>query len=103
MRVSNLLVVIHLVHSIHLLQLNNAPSPWADNSTSWRLQEHFFAVPEPGKLAAKINWRINRPNGDFIERSTIQVCRACELASCCVLTAAAAATKDRRRLCVAFS
>jgi hypothetical protein len=37
------------------------------------LQEHFFAVPEPGKLAAKINWRINKPNGDFIERSTIQV------------------------------
>jgi hypothetical protein len=39
------------------------------------LQEHFFAVPEPGKLAAKINWRINKPNGDFIERSTIQVRR----------------------------
>ncbi|KAF8070966.1 VDE1 [Scenedesmus sp. PABB004] len=35
-------------------------------------QEHFFAVPSPGKLAAKINWRINKPNGDFIERSTIQ-------------------------------
>lgn len=37
------------------------------------LQEHFFAVPEPGRLVAKINWRINKPNGDFIERSTIQV------------------------------
>ncbi|WIA11647.1 hypothetical protein OEZ85_011750 [Tetradesmus obliquus] len=35
-------------------------------------QEHFFAVPEPGRLVAKINWRINKPNGDFIERSTIQ-------------------------------
>eukprot|EP00878_Enallax_costatus_P018093 GHUV01019035.1.p1 GENE.GHUV01019035.1~~GHUV01019035.1.p1 ORF type:complete len:454 (+),score=105.01 GHUV01019035.1:192-1553(+) len=36
-------------------------------------QEHFFAAPEPGDLAAKINWRINKPNGDFIERSTIQM------------------------------
>jgi hypothetical protein len=47
------------------------------------MQEHFFAVPEPGKLAAKINWRINKPNGDFIERSTIQVrCGACMQAMC---------------------
>ncbi len=38
------------------------------------VQEHFFAVPEPGDLAAKINWRIKKPDGDFIERSTIQVC-----------------------------
>lgn len=37
------------------------------------LQEHYFAVPEPGKMAAKINWRINKPNGDFIERSVVQV------------------------------
>lgn len=35
-------------------------------------QEHYFAIPEPGKLAAKINWRINKPNGDFIERSVVQ-------------------------------
>nr|ART29441.1 chloroplast violaxanthin de-epoxidase [Lobosphaera incisa] len=34
-------------------------------------QEHYFGVPEPGKLYAKINWRI--PKGeDFIERSTVQ-------------------------------
>eukprot|EP00879_Flechtneria_rotunda_P023771 GHRR01025168.1.p1 GENE.GHRR01025168.1~~GHRR01025168.1.p1 ORF type:complete len:349 (+),score=86.61 GHRR01025168.1:2588-3634(+) len=36
-------------------------------------QEHYFAIQEPGRLAAKINWRINKPNGDFIERSTIQM------------------------------
>lgn len=30
-------------------------------------------MPEPGKLAARINWRINKPNGDFIERSVVQV------------------------------
>jgi hypothetical protein len=36
-------------------------------------QEHFFAVPEPGKMAARINWRINKPNGEFIERSVVQV------------------------------
>eukprot|EP00775_Hariotina_reticulata_P013067 gene13067-13194_t len=36
-------------------------------------QEHFFAVPEPGRLAAKINWRINKPDGDFIERTTLQM------------------------------
>lgn len=30
-------------------------------------------MPEPGKLAAKINWRINKPDGDFIERSVVQV------------------------------
>jgi hypothetical protein len=38
-----------------------------------RGQEHFFAVPEPGKMVARINWRISKPNGDFIDRSTIQV------------------------------
>ena len=52
-------------------------------------QAHFFGVPEPGKLLGKINWRINKGNDDFIERSTQQrfiqarlsawscVCRAC--------------------------
>lgn len=35
-------------------------------------QEHFFGVPEPGKLAGKINWRIPKGNRDFIERSTVQ-------------------------------
>jgi violaxanthin de-epoxidase len=35
-------------------------------------QEHYFGVPEPGKLYGKINWRIGKPDGDFIERSTIQ-------------------------------
>ncbi|KAI8469658.1 MAG: Violaxanthin de-epoxidase-domain-containing protein [Monoraphidium minutum] len=34
-------------------------------------QEHFFAT-EPGKLSAQINWRINKPDRDFIERRTIQ-------------------------------
>jgi len=35
-------------------------------------QEHYFGVPEPGKLYGKINWRIAKPNDDFIERSTVQ-------------------------------
>eukprot|EP00884_Botryococcus_braunii_P012424 jgi/Botrbrau1/21182/Bobra.0061s0073.1 len=35
-------------------------------------QEHFFGVPEPGNLYAKINWRIDKGDNDFIERSTIQ-------------------------------
>ncbi len=35
---------------------------------------HFFVVPSPGNLVGKINWRINKPEGDFIERSTTQVC-----------------------------
>ena len=35
-------------------------------------QEHFFGVPEPGKLYGKINWRIPKGNSDFIERSTVQ-------------------------------
>eukprot|EP01024_Parvocaulis_polyphysoides_P059672 TRINITY_DN6464_c0_g3_i1.p1 TRINITY_DN6464_c0_g3~~TRINITY_DN6464_c0_g3_i1.p1 ORF type:complete len:435 (-),score=54.31 TRINITY_DN6464_c0_g3_i1:337-1572(-) len=35
-------------------------------------QEHFFAVPEPGRLFAKINWRISKPDEDFIQRSTMQ-------------------------------
>ena len=35
-------------------------------------QEHFFGVPEPGKLYGKINWRIPKGNRDFIERSTVQ-------------------------------
>lgn len=39
------------------------------------LQEHYFAMPEPGRMAARINWRINKPDGDFIERSVLQVGR----------------------------
>ncbi len=35
-------------------------------------QEHYFGVPEAGKLYGKINWRIAKPNNDFIERSTVQ-------------------------------
>ena len=35
-------------------------------------QEHYFGVPEPGKLYGKINWRITKPDKDFIERSTVQ-------------------------------
>lgn len=36
-------------------------------------QVHFFASPKPGTLAAKINWRIPKPRGQFIERSTMQM------------------------------
>lgn len=35
-------------------------------------QEHYFGVPEPGKLYGKINWRIKKPDNDFIDRSTVQ-------------------------------
>jgi violaxanthin de-epoxidase len=36
---------------------------------------HYFDVPEPGKLVGKINWRIRKPNQDFIERATVQTFR----------------------------
>ena len=35
-------------------------------------QEHFFDAPDPSHMAVKINWRINRPNGQFYERSDVQ-------------------------------
>ena len=35
-------------------------------------QEHFFDAPDPDHMAVKINWRINRPNGQFYERSDVQ-------------------------------
>lgn len=35
-------------------------------------QEHYFGVPEPGTLVAKINWRIPKPDGDFLERHVVQ-------------------------------
>lgn len=35
-------------------------------------QEHFFSIPEEGKLYAKINWRVARPNGQWYQRSDIQ-------------------------------
>jgi violaxanthin de-epoxidase len=35
-------------------------------------QEHYFDNPDPGKLFAKIQWRINKTGGDFLERSTVQ-------------------------------
>nr|ART29440.1 chloroplast violaxanthin de-epoxidase [Lobosphaera incisa] len=34
-------------------------------------QEHFFSVPEPGKLYVRINWRVPKGN-DFVERNTVQ-------------------------------
>jgi len=41
-------------------------------------QEHFFGVPEPGKLYGKINWRINKRDNDFIERNTVQTFKQVE-------------------------
>jgi len=35
-------------------------------------QEHFFTKGEDGKMYIKINWRVNRPNGQFYERSDVQ-------------------------------
>lgn len=35
-------------------------------------QQHFFAATGPGSIAAKINWRVQRPNGQFYERSDLQ-------------------------------
>lgn len=35
-------------------------------------QEHFFDKGEDGKMYIKINWRVNRPNGQFYERSDVQ-------------------------------
>jgi violaxanthin de-epoxidase len=35
-------------------------------------QEHFFSAVDKDHMAVKINWRINRPNGQFYERSDIQ-------------------------------
>jgi VDE lipocalin domain len=35
-------------------------------------QEHYFTSPEEGKVFGKINWRIQKPDGDFLERSTVQ-------------------------------
>jgi len=35
-------------------------------------QEHFFDAPDANHMAVKINWRINRPNGQFYERSDVQ-------------------------------
>ena len=35
-------------------------------------QEHYFTNPEPGKIFGKIQWRIQQPSGDFLERSTVQ-------------------------------
>lgn len=35
-------------------------------------QVHYFTSPEPGKMFIRINWRVNRPNGQFYERSDLQ-------------------------------
>ncbi|EEH54773.1 violaxanthin deepoxidase [Micromonas pusilla CCMP1545] len=35
-------------------------------------QEHFFSATDPDHMAVKINWRVNRPNGQFYERSDVQ-------------------------------
>jgi hypothetical protein len=49
-------------------------------------QEHYFMNPEPGKMFGKIQWRIQRSDGDFIERETVQrflQVRALQLSACC--------------------
>ena len=48
-------------------------------------QEHYFTSPEEGKIFGKINWRIQKPDGDFLERSTVQrFVQACSnLTLCC--------------------
>ena len=35
-------------------------------------QKHYFRVDEPGVLHADINWRVQKNDGDFIERSAVQ-------------------------------
>lgn len=35
-------------------------------------QKHYFRVSEPGVLYADINWRVQKSNGDFLERSAVQ-------------------------------
>jgi hypothetical protein len=35
-------------------------------------QVHYFSAPAPGKMYAKLNWRVSRPNGQFYERSDVQ-------------------------------
>ena len=35
-------------------------------------QVHFFDETEPGKFAAKINWRIEEPDGEFFTRDALQ-------------------------------
>ena len=35
-------------------------------------QEHFFSAPDKDHMYVKINWRVNRPNGQFYERSDVQ-------------------------------
>ena len=35
-------------------------------------QEHFFVKGDDDKMYIKINWRVNRPNGQFYERGDVQ-------------------------------
>ena len=44
-------------------------------------QKHYFRVSEPGVLYADINWRVQKNNGDFLERSAVQTFKQV-LASC---------------------
>lgn len=44
-------------------------------------QEHFFSAEDKDHMAVKINWRVNRPNGQFYERSDIQTFYADENSS----------------------
>lgn len=97
-----LLLMLHVCADADCLPGRLTLACWASSGDAvllccLALQEHYFAIPEPGKLAARINWRINKPNGDFIERSVVQVCclwglpvgaafRCC--VGCCLLGAA---------------
>lgn len=39
---------------------------------SFDCQVHYFNAPEPDKLYAKLNWRINKTDGQFYERQDVQ-------------------------------
>ena len=39
---------------------------------AFNCQKHYFRVSEPGVLYADINWRVQKNNGDFLERSAVQ-------------------------------
>ena len=52
--------------------LTPLPGPHPSRFDTFDCQVHYFTSPEPGKMFIKVNWRVQRPNGQFYERHDLQ-------------------------------
>ena len=82
------------VHPVGVLQGQwNITAGQNDLFDAFDCQKHYFRVSEPGVLYADINWRVQKNNGDFLERSAVQTFK--QVLASCLATLSACAVSAR--------